>query len=219
MTNAQKAASAILVIGATGPTGIEICKQALQAGLKVRVLVRTPSRLPAEVLLGVDVVQGDVLNGESLATAMHGVDAVVSALGTPLQRKQVTLLSRGTHNMVQAMAQAGVSRLLCITGMGAGDSRGHGGLLYDRIILPLLLREIYLDKDRQEQVVRESGLAWTLIRPAFLTDGPLTGRYRCLTQFAPGDRMGKISRADVAHFVVQELAQERCRGQVANLSY
>jgi len=219
MENTQTAAGTILVIGATGPTGIEICKQALRAGLQVRVLVRTPSRLPADLLIGVDVVQGDVLNSESLATALRGVDAVVSALGTPLQRKPVTLLSQGTRNMVQAMAQAGVSRLLCITGMGAGDSRGHGGFLYDRIILPLLLREIYLDKDRQEQVVRESGLAWTLIRPAFLTNGPLTGRYRNLTQFAQGDRMGKIARADVAHFVVQELTQRRYRVQVANLTY
>lgn len=214
-----KSIKTVLVIGATGPTGIEICKQALQAGLQVRVLVRTPSRLPADLLLGVDVVQGDVLNGESLATALRGVDAVVSALGTPLQRKPVTLLSQGTRNMVQAMAQTGVSRLLCITGMGAGDSRGHGGFLYDRIILPLLLREIYLDKDRQEQVVRESGLAWTLIRPAFLTNGPLTGHYRCLMQFVQGERMGKIARADVAHFVVQELVQGKYCGQVANLTY
>lgn len=215
----ERADLTILVIGATGPTGIEVCKQALQAGMKVRVLVRTPSRLPSEVLLGVDVVQGDVLNGESLAAALRGVDAVVSALGTPLQRKPVTLLSRGTQNLVQAMTQAGVARLLCITGMGAGDSRGHGGFLYDRLILPLLLGQIYLDKDRQEQVVRESGLEWTLVRPAFLTNGERTGQYRCITRFEPQDRMGKIARADVAHFLVQELQRGAHLRQVANLSY
>lgn len=209
----------ILVIGATGPTGIEICKQALEAGMKVRVLVRTPSRLPSDLLLGVDVVQGDVLDSEAMVAAMRGVDAVVSALGTPLQRKPVTLLSRGTQNMVRAMGQAGVSRLLCITGMGAGDSRGHGGFLYDRVILPLLLGQIYLDKDRQEQVVRESGLDWTLIRPAFLTDGGRTGQYRRIMHFGLHDRMGKISRADVAHFVVRELQQGEHLRQVANLSY
>lgn len=219
MTNTQNAARSILVIGATGPTGIEICKQALAAGMNVRVLVRTPSRLPGELLPALEVAQGDVQDGEAMLAAVRGVDAVVSALGTPLQRTPVTLLSRGTQNMVQAMGWAGVSRLLCITGMGAGDSRGHGGFLYDRVILPLLLGQIYLDKDRQEQLVRASGLEWTLIRPAFLTNGAQTGQYRCINQFGKRDRMGKISRADVAHFVVRELQQAQHARQVANLSY
>lgn len=209
----------ILVIGSTGPTGIEICKQALEAGIKVRVLVRTPSRLPSSLLTMLDVVQGDVLNSEAMVAAVRGVDAVVSALGTPLQRKPVTLLSQGTQNILQTMAQTGVSRFLCITGMGAGDSRGHGGFLYDRVILPLLLSQIYIDKDRQEQMVRASGLDWTLIRPAFLTDGALTGHYRRINQFEKHDRMGKISRADVAHFVVQELQGRAHVRRVANLSY
>ena len=209
----------ILVIGATGPSGIEICKQALEAGMKVRVLVRTPSRLPSELLLKLDVVQGDVLNSDAMIAAIRGVDAVVSVLGTPLQRKPVTLLSRGTQNMMQAMAQEGVSRFLCITGMGAGDSRGHGGFLYDHVILPLLLRQIYIDKDRQEQLVRMSGLDWTLIRPAFLTNGAQTGHYRRINQFEKHDRMGKISRADVAHFVVQELQRGEHSRRVVNLSY
>jgi putative NADH-flavin reductase len=219
MTNNQNAARSILVIGATGPSGLAICKQALAAGMKVRVLVRTPSRLPSELSGKLDVVQGDVLNGEKMLAAVRGVDAVVSALGTPLQRTPVTLLSRGTQNIMQAMGQAGVSRLLCITGMGAGDSRGHGSFLYDRVILPLLLGQIYLDKDRQEQLVRASGLDWTLIRPAFLTNGAQTGQYRCINQFGKRDRMGKISRADVAHFVVRELQQAQHSRQVANLSY
>jgi putative NADH-flavin reductase len=187
----------ILVVGATGPTGIEICKQALAAGMKVRVLVRKPSRLPSELLPRLDVIQGDVLNTEAMVAAISGVEAVVSALGSPLQKKSVTLLSQGTEKMLQAMRKTGVSRLLCITGMGAGDSRGHGGFLYDRVILPLLLNQIYIDKDRQEQIVRESGLNWTLIRPAFLT----------------------ISRADVTHFVVQELQEAKYLQQVVNLSY
>jgi len=219
MTNTQNNVRSILVIGATGPTGIEICKQALAAGMKVRVLVRTPSRLPADLSSRLDVMQGDVLSSDAMIAATRGMDAVVSALGTPLQRKPVTLLSRGTQNIMQAMEQTGVSRLLCITGMGAGDSRGHGGFLYDRVILPLLLGQIYIDKDRQEQLVRESNLDWTLIRPAFLTDGVKTGQYRCLNQFVKHDRMGKISRADVAHFVVQELQRGEHMKRIANLTY
>lgn len=209
----------ILVIGATGPTGIEICKQAQAADFKVRALARNPSRFPVDTIPGIDVVQGDVLDAASLERAMQGVDAVVSALGSPLQRTPVTMLSQGTRNLVQSMAASGTQRLLCITGMGAGDSRGHGGFLYDRLILPLLLREIYLDKDRQETVVRESGLDWTLIRPAFLTNGPATGEYRCITRFDAQDKLGKIARADVAHFVVQELIHHRHPRSTVNLSY
>ena len=219
MMNTQNVVRSILVIGATGPTGIEICRQALAAGMKVRVLVRNPSRFPGELLPALEVVQGDVLNGEAMLAAMRGMDAVVSALGTPLQRTPVTLLSHGTQNIVQAMRQLGVTRLLCITGMGAGDSRGHGGFLYDQVILPLLLGQIYLDKDRQEQIVQASGLDWTLIRPAFLTTGAQTGEYRCIDRFVKGERMGKISRADVAHFVVRELQQAAYSRRVANLSY
>ncbi len=92
----------ILVVGATGPTGIEICKQALAAGMKVRVLVRKPSRLPSELLPRLDVIQGDVLNTEAMVAAISGVEAVVSALGSPLQKKSVTLLSQGTEKMLQA---------------------------------------------------------------------------------------------------------------------
>lgn len=219
MTNTQDNARSILVIGATGPTGIEICKQALAAGMKVRVLVRTPSRLPADLSSRLDVMQGDVLSSDAMIAATRGMDAVVSALGTPLQRTPVTLLSRGTQNIMQAMGQTGVSRLLCITGMGAGDSRGHGGFLYDRVILPLLLGQIYIDKDRQEQLVRASDLDWTLIRPAFLSNGVKTGQYRCIGQFDKHDRMGKISRADVAHFVVQEVQRGQHSKKVANLTY
>lgn len=219
MTNTQKTVKAILVIGATGPTGLEICRRALEAGMKVRVLVRNPARLPAELSPKLEVMQGNVLDAAAMTSAMRGMDAVVSALGTPLQRKPVNLLSLGTRTIIHAMQQTGVSRLLCITGMGAGDSRGHGGFLYDKVILPLLLKEIYLDKDRQEKIVRESGLDWTLIRPAFLTNGVQTGRYRCITKFDAHDRMGKIARADVAHYVVHELQQAQHLQQVANLSY
>ena len=72
-------------------------------------------------------------------------------------------------------------RLICVTGIGAGDSRGHGGFLYDRVIAPFLLKTIYQDKDRQEALIRASGTDWTMVRPGFLTNGPLTGKYRLLT--------------------------------------
>lgn len=72
--------------------------------------------------------------------------------------KPVILLWEGARNLIEAMSQAGLRRFVCVTGLGAGDSRGHGGFLYDRIIRPLILGQVYRDKDRQEAVVRASGL-------------------------------------------------------------
>jgi hypothetical protein len=100
------------------------------------------------------------------------------------------------------MKAAGVKRLITVTGLGAGDSRGHGGLLYDVVVFPLLLKRVYDDKDVQEWIVRSSGLDWTIVRPGMLTNGPATDNYRVLT--APEDwRFGVISRADVANFLVR----------------
>jgi putative NADH-flavin reductase len=102
------------------------------------------------------------------------------------------------------MKAAGVKRLITVTGLGAGDSRGHGGLLYDAVIFPLFLKRVYDDKDVQEWIIRSSGLDWTIVRPGLLTNNPATGRYRVLT--VPQDwRFGSISRADVADFLVRQV--------------
>jgi hypothetical protein len=94
-------------------------------------------------------------------------------------------------------------RLITVTGLGAGDSRGHGGLLYDAALL-LLLKRVYDDKDVQEWIIKRSGLDWTIVRPGLLTDAPATGRYRVLT--ASRDwQAGTISRADVADFLVRQI--------------
>jgi putative NADH-flavin reductase len=102
------------------------------------------------------------------------------------------------------MKAACVKRLIAVTGLGAGDSRGHGNLLYDAIAFPLLLKRVYDDKDVQEWIIRSSGLDWTIVRPGLLANGPATGNYRVLT--APKDwRFGVVSRADVADFLVRQI--------------
>jgi putative NADH-flavin reductase len=189
----------ILVIGATGPTGLELVSQGAALGHEVTAAVRRPelASLPADV----QVVRTDVMDPASLAAAMAGQHAVISSLGTKMERKPTFLLSEGTRYVIAAMKQAGVSRLICITGIGAGDSRGHGGFFYDRIFQPLMLTEVYKDKDRQEAAVRASGLDWTLIRPGMLTNGTRGGKFRELTDLS-GVTVGKISRADVAAYIL-----------------
>jgi uncharacterized protein YbjT (DUF2867 family) len=193
----------ILVLGATGGTGRLIVSQALARGYDVTALVRSAEK--ASDLKGAKLVVGDARDENTLREAVKGRDAVVSSLGTPASPfREVTLLSTATHALVSAMTAEQVSRLVCITGIGAGDSVGHGGFVFDKLIFPLLLRKVYADKNRQEDIVRNSGLDWVLVRPAVLNDKPGRDKVRALTDLS-NFHGGKISREDVAKFVVDQL--------------
>jgi uncharacterized protein YbjT (DUF2867 family) len=102
--------------------------------------------------------------------------------------------------------------------MGAGDSRGHGGFLYDRLFLPLLLRSVYKDKDRQEEVIRASSLDWIIVRGTMLTDDVARGSVRAITDLA-GFHGGRIARADVARFVVDQLVTNTWLRQTPLISW
>ncbi|MDH6260421.1 SDR family oxidoreductase [Bradyrhizobium sp. BR13661] len=204
--SAKTSSTKILVLGGTGGTGRQIVKQALARGHQVTALVRSPEK--AGDLNGARLVVGDVSDEKALREAVTGQDAVVSALGTPASPfREVTLLSIATRALVQAMKAEHVSRLVAITGMGAGDSRGHGGFLFDRVIFPLLLKKVYADKDRQEAIVRDSGLDWVLVRPSVLNDKPGRGEVQALTDLS-GFHGGSISRQDVATFVLDQLRSD-----------
>jgi hypothetical protein len=105
------------------------------------------------------------------------------------------------------MTRTGVCRLICISALGVGDSRNHGGFVFDRLFQPLLLRPAYQDKDRQEAAIRTSSLDWVIVRPAMLTNGTGRGRIRATTNL-DGVNGGKIARADVAQFVVEQLTSD-----------
>jgi putative NADH-flavin reductase len=193
----------ILILGATGPTGRLIVAQALARGYDVTALVRSPQKLSD--LKGAKLVVGDAREEKTLRQALEGRDAVISALGTPASPfRDVTLLSTATRALVSAMKPEQVSRLIVITGIGAGDSLGHGGFLFDRLIFPLLLRNVYADKNRQETIVRDSGLDWIIVRPAILNDKAGGKTIRALTDLS-NFHGGSISRQDVAGFVLDQV--------------
>jgi putative NADH-flavin reductase len=198
--------SKILVLGATGGTGRLIVEQAVARGHDVAVLVRSAAK--AKDLKGAKIIVGDARDETALRQAVKDRDAVVSALGTPASPfKEVTLLSTATRALVKAMEAESVSRLVCITGIGAGDSAGHGGFLFDNVIFPLLLRKVYADKDRQEAIVKKSGLAWTLVRPSILNNKPGRGAIKALEDLS-AFHGGSISRQDVAKFVLDQLSAD-----------
>jgi len=196
----------IQVLGATGGTGCLIVSQALARGHEVTALVRSAEK--ASDLKGAKLVVGDARDEKALREALKGQDAVVSALGTPASPfREVTLLSTATRALIGAMKAEHVSRLVCITGIGAGESIGQGGFLFDKVIFPLLLKKVYADKNRQEAIVRDSGLDWILVRPSVLKDKPGHGSVRALTDLS-GFHGGSISREDVARFVLDQLRDD-----------
>src|SRR5919112_6336746 len=191
----------VLIIGATGATGKILMREALAQGHQVTALARNPSAVAPEDYR-LRVLECSALDVSSVEAAVAGQDAVLVALGTRSSRP-TTLFSESTHNVIGAMDKHGVRRLVCITGIGAGDSKGHVGFLYDRIILPFVVRNVYKDKDRQEEAIEQSDLEWVIVRPARLTDEPARGEYRV---FVGGTYKAKtISRADVAAFMLARL--------------
>ncbi|KAA9005969.1 NAD(P)-dependent oxidoreductase [Histidinibacterium aquaticum] len=192
----------LLVIGASRGIGRAVVREALKRGHRVRAFARSAREMKPEP--GLEPWTGDALRPADVAAALDGVDAVVHALGVPkglgFVTRPVTLFSASTRILVQEMQVAGVRRLLAVTGFGAGNSRPALGRLLD-LPFTAIMGRAYADKDRQERIIEESGLDWTIARPGFLTDSPTRGRYKVLLE--PKDwRSGIVSRADVAHFLV-----------------
>ena len=196
----------ILVLGATGGTGRLIVSEAQVRGHTVVALVR--SRDKADHLAGAELHEGDARDEVALSGALQGCEAVISSLGTALSPfNKVTLLSDATRALVSVMGKENIRRLVCITGVGAGGSRGHGGFIYDKLFQPLLLRNVYADKDRQEAIVKASKLDWIIVRPTMLTDAPAIGQVHATIDLSQ-IHGGKIARADVARFVIEQVSAD-----------
>jgi putative NADH-flavin reductase len=194
----------ILVIGATGGTGRELVKQALERGHHVTAFARHPSRIKS-AHERLRVVRGDVMDPASVDAAVQGCDAVVCALGHKRWLGPSKILSEGTRHVVRAMERQGVKRLVVETALGVGDSAGRLGLYYTLFTVPFILPFYWYDKGRQESVVRGSSLDWVIVRPGQLTNGRMRGVYQ------HGPRVGNylwsvsISRADTADFMLSQL--------------
>ncbi len=207
----------ISIMGANRGVGFQLLTQALEEGHTVTALVHNLRKLTIEHQK-LNVVEGDICDPESVERVTTGQDAVCSCIGIGPTRKLVTVFSEGTQNMLRAMHKTGVNFLICVTGIGAGDSKNHGGFLYDKLFNPLVLKTVYEDKDRQETLLKESDVDWIIVRPGFLTNGPKRGRYRAITDLT-GVKAGKISRADVAHFILAQLASPTFLRQTPLLTY
>ena len=197
----------LLVIGATGGTGTEVIKQALAAGHRVTALVRDPNKLPLQHP-ALRVVQGDVLDATAVARALEGCEAVVSALGVKLGQPPGSTRSRGTRTLVELMQLGAVRRLVAVSTVGAGDSRRAQSMI-SRWLLPRLIGAARLaEADAQEAIIAASALAWTIVRPPRLVDGPMTGSAQAAVGLRTSMR-SQIRRADLAHFLLDEAVKNQ----------
>jgi putative NADH-flavin reductase len=196
----------ILIIGASKGIGLQTVKFALEDAFKVRALARSAAKIPITDP-DLEKIAGDALDRAMVRRAIAGVDVVIQTLGVAPSLEFIfkpgRVFSEATRLLVPAMEEAGVRRLISVTGFGAGDSRNRGGFLYNAAFNTLLGR-VYDDKDEQERIIRMSQLDWTIVRPVILTNGPRTGSRRALVD--PTDwRSGFISRADVADFLIEQV--------------
>jgi putative NADH-flavin reductase len=204
----------IAVFGATGTVGRLVVERALHEGHEVTAFTRSAAGV-TQRHERLRVVEGDVLDTYSVQRAVEGQDAVLISLGNG--RKGV-VRAGGTKAVIDAMNRTGVKRLICQTTLGVGDSRGNLNFLWKYVMFGLLLRPAYADHVRQEQYVQASDLDWTIVRPSAFTDGPRTGSYR---RGFPAEERGlslKITRADIADFMIEQLTDTTYLRQAPGIS-
>ncbi len=194
----------VLIVGASTGIGLETTRQALDAGHDVRALARSATA-SAISNPNLEKMRGDALKTEDVEAALVGVDVVIQTLGVGLGDlfRPVHLFSDATRVLIAAMRSQSVKRLICVTGFGAGDSRGSISCL-QRLPFQIVFGRAYGDKSLQERLIKESELDWTIVRPGVLTSGPRTGRYKILSDPSKW-RNGIISRVDVADFLVRQI--------------
>jgi uncharacterized protein YbjT (DUF2867 family) len=209
----------LAIFGPTGGTGRRLVERAIAEGHEVTAFARNPSRISARHQR-LRVVVGDAFDPAAVREAVAGNEAVICVLGSrtpsnPLHpRRQGDpngVTSVGTKNIIAAMKEHGLRRLVCQTAWGVGESRqdpGFAGAFFMNVLVPPLLRDEYADKEAQEKIVGESDLEWIIVRPMILTNGPWTNDYRADVDLKPG-RRPYIARADVADFLLRQLTDEK----------
>ena len=180
----------IVMFGPNGQTGRLLTGQALAAGHDVAAVTRRPARFPI-THDRLAVVEADARDAPAVDRAVEGADVVLSALGVPFTRKQITIYSQGAGNIIAAMSRHGVKRLIVVSS-SATEPHHHadGGFALNRVFQPLVTATIgkttYADMRRMEDLVRGSDLEWTIMRPSGLFDAPGVTAYELHEDQAPG---------------------------------
>jgi putative NADH-flavin reductase len=208
----------VMILGATGGTGKHAVERALAAGHEVTALVRKPESVTTQHER-LRLVKGDVLRAESVAEAVMEQQAVLSAFGPADNSKPGTLISEGIRNLVQAMTQANVRRLVFESGLMVGTPASMGPIKRGMVAAyRAMYRALYDDKVIAEKSILESTLDWTIVRPPSLKHAPARGNYNVGTDIDIGVA-GGVAHADVADMMVKALDQKELTKQIVYISY
>ena len=170
------------------------------------VLSALGTRLPIRILIPIIIACQIIVRVVALSRPLSlFVELGVPILAILLLSRRTTILSDGTRNIVQAMERAGIKRFVCESSLGVGNSKWKMGIVHNLIAIPLFLRNIFADKEAQEQIIASSGLDWVIVRPAVLTNGPQRNVYRAGADVGNWFVPSRISRSDVADFMLGQL--------------
>lgn len=204
----------VLVLGGSRGVGLRFAERALAAGHDVTLFARRPAAVAVHSPR-LRVVQGDARERGALVAAVPGHDAVLVSLGPHGGERFQRFITPATRWTVEAMEAAGARRLLFMSAVGVGDSRRDAPALFRWFVAPLLLRTTYGDRGDAEEAVKRSRLAWTIVRPLWLTNGKPTGRWRTNTRAR--EVRGGIPRDDVAAFLVRQLEDDEFVRQAVSI--
>lgn len=199
----------LVIFGATGGTGAHVVQKACAAGHDVTAVVRNPAAIEGD-WPNATVLRADLMDPAAIGPAVAGRDAVISAVGSREGRAPTTVCADSASAIITAMRAHGTRRLVVVSnsGMHVDEADGPVTRFAVKPILDRVLRHAFADMRRMEDLVRASGLDWTIVRPPMLTNGPRTDQYRTATnQNVRGGN--RVSRADLADLLLRCLADER----------
>lgn len=207
----------IVVFGASRGVGLKVVEQALDAGHIVTAFVRTPAQFTVQHP-NLIVCQGDSMDAAAVEKAIAGQDAVISALG-PTRPPVPGMMETSAKNIVTAMKNHGVRRLVSTTGAGVRQPEDQPKFIdhFIGFLLNLLARSVVQDSAANVKVIRNSGLDWTVVRYPRLIDGEYTGKYRF--GYVSKDSSTQLSRADAAASVLKELTEKKRLRKLPLVSY
>ncbi len=203
----------LVIFGANGPTGRLLTAQALAAGHTVTAFTRHADAFPAAPER-LRIVQGDALDPVAVAAAVSDQDAVLSSIGTRYSRKPISLYSQSAANIIQAMRDHGVRRLVCVSSSVTDpETRSRntgGGVFFEKMLKPFLTnvigKSMYADLLRMERLVKATDLDWTILRPSGLFDTPEVTEYRIAEDFL---RERFTSRSDLAACLLEQAGSDQ----------
>lgn len=206
----------ILIFGATGRTGKNLINQGLAQGYDITAFVRDPHRLQIQNK-HLDILTGSISNPSQVSKAINEQDVIISVLGNKTSQalgKTITTISEATKNILKGMLKKKVKRLIFVTSFGVSDNI----FFPEKLFIRLVLRNIFADIPNQEKLIKESGLEWTIVRPARLTNGAGIGSYKAKENL-PINLFSHISRSDVADFLLKCVTNKQTIGKTITISY